>query len=463
MSGQLARAGTRKTRAILHVDMDAFFVSVEERDNPSLKGKPVVVGGTGRRGVVAAANYAARVYGVRSAMASAMAKRLCPHAIFLPGDHKRYSEVSKQVMAIFHDVTELVEPLSLDEAFLDVSGSQRLQGPAPQIAATIRARVANDVNLTCSVGVAPSKLVAKLASVEAKPQIEGRVVKPGAGVFVVRPHEVEGFLRPLPVRAMWGVGPKTAERLARVGISTVGEMADLPLDTLISAVGDASGRHLNAVANGIDDRPVEPQREAKSISHEETFATDRYDINDLHRELVRMADSVASRLRAAGLRGRTVTIKARYPSFQTVTRSLTLDRPTDQAGPMIAVADELLAKVDVGQGLRLLGLGMTGLTDEVNDQLTFDDVIDLTADGDGPAPADASTEAIDAIRSKFGQAAIGPATLLGRTTRVAPGGRPDDESDDQNVHDRRYSQQHRMQPTEKNAQPWGPQDEDFDG
>ncbi len=437
--------------------MDAFYASVEERDDPSLRGKPLVVGGTGRRGVVAAANYQARVFGVRSAMPSSIARRRCPQAIFLPGNHKLYADVSRQVMAIFRSVTDLVEPLSLDEAFLDVTGAQRLQGAAPEIAAAIRDRVRAEVDLSCSVGVAPSKLVAKLASVEAKPQIKGRRVTPGSGVHVVTPEGVEDFLRPLPIRAMWGVGPKTAERLARLGIATVGELADLPLETLIGAVGEASGRHLHAVSNGRDERPVEPERETKSISHEETFATDRFDRDGLHRELVGMADSVASRLRSAELRGRTVTIKARYPSFQTVTRSLTLGQPTDQGPVIVAVADELLDKVDLDQGLRLLGVGVSGLTHEVNEQLTFDDLAGQTADHTGASgkPAVASTEAIDTIRARFGPAAIGPATLLGKPQRVAPGGQPDPEADD--------SRSRETPIKERFAQPWGPQDECLDG
>ncbi len=405
------RERTPSSRAILHVDMDAFYVSVEERENPSLRGKPVVVGGPGNRGVVAAANYPARVFGVRSAMASSMARRLCPHAIFLPGDHKRYADVSQSVMSIFRDVTELVEPLSLDEAFLDVTGSQRLQGPAPKIARSIRSRVQEEVGLTCSVGLAPSKLIAKLASEAAKPKIVGRRIEPGAGVRVVRVNEVQNFLRPLPVRAMWGVGPKTAERLTRLGIQTVGELADLPLAMLISSLGEANGHHLHEVSNGRDERPVVPGRETKSISQEETFATDVFDGELMHRELVRMSDSVASRLRAAGVRGRTVSIKARYPDFQTVTRSLTLERPTDQAPRILAVADELLSKVDVDLGLRLLGVGVSGLTSEIQDQLSFDDLAGTTT-GEQAASSVASTQAIDEIRARFGQAAIGPAAIV---------------------------------------------------
>lgn len=403
--------------SILHVDMDAFFVGVEERENPSLRGKPVVVGGTGNRGVVAAANYEARVFGVKSAMPSARARSLCPHAIFLSGNRDLYVNASNQIMDLFQTITPIVEPLSLDEAFLDVSGGERLLGSAERIAFTIRRRVWDEYELRCCVGVASTKLVAKLASQMAKPQIRAGKVVAGSGVLVVRQVEVEQFLRPLPVRLMWGVGPKTAEKLSRLGVSTVGDVADLELRVLISALGEANGRHLHAVANGEDPRVVEPNRATKSISHEETFPVDLRDRQDLKRELVRMAESVASQSRAAGVKGRTIQLKVRYPSFQTLTRSRTVD-PTDDASAIIRVADELLSQLDISDGVRLLGVGVAGLVTDTADQLSFDDLFSESTHATDLNQAGSTSNAgrdaaIDEIRKRFGASAITRARLAG--------------------------------------------------
>jgi DNA polymerase-4 len=393
-------------RTILHVDMDAFFVSVELLRRPELRRRPVVVGGSGSRGVVAAASYEARAYGVFSAMPSGQARRLCPQAVFLPGDHAHYGEVSGRVMALFRRFTPLVEPLSLDEAFLDVSGAQRLLGDGAGIGRAIRDEVLAQEGLSCSVGVAATKLVAKLASQAAKPRATPSGPVPGSGVHVVAPGTEQDFLRPLPARALWGVGPATLARLERLGVRTVGDIADLPPESLVGALGQANGRHLGRLANGVDPRPVEPDQRAKSIGHEETFATDRHDPDDLGREAVRMADGVAWRLRADGRAARTVTLKVRFGDFRTITRSVTLATPVDEAPEIARAARSLLAEIDPAPGVRLLGVTASGLVEGSGRQLSFDDLA-------GPAWHEASG-AVDAIRERFGDRAIGPASAVGR-------------------------------------------------
>ncbi len=392
-------------RTILHVDMDAFFASVELVRRPELRGKPVVVGGTGRRGVVAAASYEARSYGIFSAMPSAQAQRLCPDAIFLAGDHGLYAEISERVMAVFRDVTPLVEPLSLDEAFLDVTGARRLHGDGPRIARHIRSAIWDNEGLTCSVGIAPNKFLAKLASEQAKPKASRSGPVFGRGIFQVHPGEETAFLHPLPVRALWGVGKATGSRLSGMGVETVGDLAALPVSTLTANLGASIGAHLHALANAVDDRPVEAGREAKSISHEETFAHDLSDPNTIDVELVRQCDAVAQRLRDSDLAARTATLKVRFGDFTTITRRVTADGPFTSSTELLRHARALMATIDPGQGVRLLGVGVSGLGVDPGEQLS----LDLDASGEDPATA-RTDDLLDEVRARFGNDAIGPAS-----------------------------------------------------
>lgn len=425
------------SRWILHVDMDAFYASVEVKDDPRLRGLPVIVGGAGPRGVVASCSYEARVFGVRSAMPAGQARRLCPDAVFLAGRHGRYAEVSRDIHAVFQRFTPVVEGISLDEAFLDITGAIRLFGPPGRIGAQIRQQIYDELGLSCSVGGASVKFLSKLATEAAKPRVDGS----GRGVYIVEPGGELAFLHPHPIEALWGVGPATAKRLRGLGLSTIGDLAGIDPSVLESALGHAAGRQLANLARGIDDRRVEPHREVKSISHEETYATDRRDLDGLKVEIVRMADSVAGRLRQAGLSGRTVTVKYRYGDFSTRTRSMTV--PLTAEGTVIArVGQELLADVDLSGGIRLLGVGVSNLVGAepavAGEQLA----LDLTGGGGsggkgsggkgsggggsgGPAATAATTDAVDAIRARFGAGAVGPAALLGPSgLRVKEPGTP---------------------------------------
>jgi len=422
----------RSGRVILHVDMDAFYASVEQRRDPALRNRPVVVGGTATRGVVASASYEARAYGVRSAMPTAIARRRCPNAVFLPGDHALYAEVSGRVMGIFRSVTPLVEPLSLDEAFLDVTGAGRLLGDGATIAARVRDAIATEEQLACSVGVASSKFLAKLASEVAKPKASPTGPVGGAGVVVVPVGGELDFLHPLPLQALWGVGPAMLERLGVLGITTVGELAALPLATVVAAVGRSTGAHLHALANGHDDRPVVVDRAARSISHEVTFETDRSDGAALVGVLVQLADGVAGRLRRGGIVGRTVVVKVRFADFRTLTRARTLTAATDDAATILRCGRELLASLDVSSGVRLLGLGVRGLGEEeaTAEQLELDLAVPSAGAGAAsarpePSSADrrAANGALDAIRERFGADAIGPAVLAGNGDGLAVLGR----------------------------------------
>jgi DNA polymerase-4 len=393
-------------RVILHVDMDAFFVSVELRRRPELRDRPVVVGGTGRRGVVAAASYEARRYGVFSAMPSARARRLCPDAVFLPGDYDAYASASADVLTIFRGYTPLVEPISLDEAFLDVSSSLRLFGGSGRdVAERIRADVADRLGLTCSVGVAPNKFLAKMASVEAKPRAGPQGIDPGPGIFEVVPGGEVEYLHPLPVRRLWGVGPATHERLGRLGVTTIGDLATVTPAALRGVIGTAAATRLLDLAAGLDERPVEAERPLKSVSHEETFAFDLHERSELRTELVRLSDGVASRLRANGLAARTIALKLRDATFRTATRARTLPQPVDDARAITDVVHALLDTVTPTGGVRLLGVVASKFA-EPAEQLQLDgfDAVD-------GRPGDAS-RAIDRVRGRFGSEAIGPASAL---------------------------------------------------
>ena len=382
---------------ILHVDMDAFYASVELRDRPDLLGRPVVVGGLGPRSVVLSATYEARAFGVRSAMPAGRARRLCPQAIFVPPRHRLYGEVSREIMAIFRAVTPDVEPLSLDEAFLDVSGARRRLGPPRAIAELIRAQVREQQSITCSVGVAPVKFVAKIASARCKP--DGLLVIPAAGVL--------DFLHPLPVAALWGVGDRAGDVLARLGLRTVGDIAHVPSATLRRELG-AAGEHLWALAWGRDERPVVPGREEKSVGAEETFPADVDDPEVIRRELLRLSGRTARGLRAAGCVARTVSVKLRLASFRTITRSRTLGDPTDVAREIYAIACALYegAGLDDGARLRLVGVRAAGLRPAEGSprQLAFDD---------RPAGWREAEQTLDRIARRFGADAVRPAAFFG--------------------------------------------------
>jgi DNA polymerase-4 len=399
-------AGRADGCTLLHVDMDAFFASVEVRRHPELAGTPVIVGGAGNRGVVTSATYEARRYGVHSAMPTARALRLCPTATVLPGDMALYAEVSRSVMALFRSITPLVEPLSLDEAFLDVSGARRRLGDAVEIGEYIRARVYDEQGITCSVGVAGTKFVAKLASTRAKPD----------GLLVVRPPEVMDFLHPLPVGALWGVGPKTEEALLRLGLRTVGDLAHVPVRTLERALGPAAGAHLHALSWGRDPRRVVPDEPERSTGAEETFPTDIDDPAVIHRELLHLAERTAGRLRSTGTLARTVTIKVRFADFATLTRSRTLDVPTDVGQELYDTARTLYDALGLDRArIRLVGVRAERLIDAG----TAAQQLELGAREHGRRDAEL---AADRAARRFGAGAVRPATLLRRHGRPGGGG-----------------------------------------
>jgi DNA polymerase-4 len=414
---------------VLHVDMDCFFAAVEALDDPALAGRPVIVGGTGPRGVVASCSYEARASGVRSAMPMAQARRLCPEAVVLPGRHARYAQVGALLHETLQTFTPLVERVGLDEAFLDVSGAHRLFGTSEQIARRVRDDVRAALRLSCSVGVARTKLVAKLASREAKPRPGPGGRLEGAGVVVVPRSEELAFLSPRPVRDLWGVGPRTAEELARLGVRTIGELARVPRATLERRFGRALGAQLAAFARGEDARPVTPGRPTRSMGHEETFAADVEDAEEIVAHVLRIADAVGGRLRAARLAGRTVTLKVRSGDFRISTRALSLEAPVATGASIGRVAKALLATVETGAGVRLLGVAVGGLVLTEASGATQLSLVDVV-DGGPPGGSRAREEALDAalaeVRRRYGAAAVGRAGALreGRLRVAEPGARP---------------------------------------
>ena len=392
--------------------MDMFYVAVELRRNPQLRGLPVVVGGDGSRGVVAAASYEARRFGVFSAMSSAQAKRLCPQAIFLPGDHDLYSQVSAEVFEVFHTITPLVEGLSLDEAFLDVTGARRLLGEGTKIAEEIRVRVKQATQLTCSVGVAPNKFLAKLASVFAKPRANRDGVEPGHGVYEVQFGRELEFLHPLAVESLWGVGPVTLEKLAALSIKTVGDVAKFDRKILLTVLGNSLGEHLFELSQGIDDRSVEPDRDAKSIGHEETFSTDIKDLAVAQVQLLRLADAVSARCRNAGVGARTISLKIKFADFQVITRAASVEFPVVTTQAMMRLVEPLLREIDISGGVRLLGISARNLVEPEMQLSLFDNASEKSTANELDAAWSSTTSAIDGIRDKFGDAAIKPASAL---------------------------------------------------
>ena len=383
---------------ILHADLDAFFASVEQRDDPRLRGRPVIVGA----GVVLAASYEAKACGVRTAMSGRQALRLCPQAIVVRPRMSAYSEASKAVFRVFQDTTPLVEGLSIDEAFLDTRGMERLAGAPAAIAARLRRDVRERVGLPITVGVARTKFLAKVASAVAKPD----------GLLVVPPDRELAFLHPLPVERLWGVGPVTAERLRRLGITTVAQVAGFPEGALVTVLGRAAGRHLHALAHNRDPRPVERRRRRRSIGSQRALGRRPRSAEELDSVLIGLADRVTRRMRAAGRRGRTVVLRLRFDDFSRATRSQTMLRPTAETQSILAAARDLLgaASPEIGRrGLTLIGIAVTNLGDE----RTLQEELPLWAPGWSALDA-----ALDEVRDRYGADAIKRGVLLGRDAGI---------------------------------------------
>ncbi len=402
-----ARVAGQLSESILHVDMDAFFVEVERRRNPSLVGRPVLVGGTGPRAVVAAASYEARQFGVGSAMPMGEARRRCPGATVVPPDHRVYSECSREVFTVLRSFTPHVEGLSVDEAFLDISGLRLHYEGAAEVGRAVRSRLKDEVGLPASVGGSTTKFLAKLASEEAKPD----------GMFIVEAGSELDFLHPLPVNRLWGVGQATLAGLEALGVETVGELAAVPRATLETRLGAALGMHLHQLANGIDNRSVSPGGEAKSVSVEETYDRDLRETADMHDALLALCDRLSARLNASGIAGRTITIKVRFGDFTTLTRSATLAGPVDHTPDLWDGARDLFARLDVaGRGIRLLGVGLTSLVPRSSPR-------QLSMDNPG---REAASVAAEKVRQRFGADAVIPARLAAPKHGGEGARKPDD-------------------------------------
>jgi DNA polymerase IV len=382
------------TEPILHVDLDAFFVEAERLRNPDLVGKPVAVGGKGGRGVIASASYEARAHGVRSAQPTATALRLCRDLIVVPPSHGRYGELSARVFEIFRLFTPFVEGLSVDEAFLDVSGLRRHFATPVEVAVRVRKEIRGSLGLPASVGIASSKFMAKLASEAAKPDGYRHI-----------PEETElEFLHALPVEALWGVGPATLAGLQRLGVVTIGDLAELPEPAVLGSLGPTQGRHLLDLARGIDHRPVTPDIEAKSISVEETYERDLEGSEVIEAALLAHSQRLADRLRRSGLAARTVTLKVRFADFSTVTRSVTSGGAVDSPRDVYMTATELLSQVDIEGPVRLLGLGGSGLEPGGDPRQ-----LPMGAEENWARVSDA----VAGVRERFGEHSVEPARLLG--------------------------------------------------
>ena len=386
-----------RQRSIIHLDMDAFYPAVEALDKPELRGKPVIVGGSRERGVVSSASYEARRFGVHSAQPIATAIRLCPDGIFMPVRMSRYKEVSRQIFGIFHRFTPLVEPLSIDEAFLDLTGAERLMGQTKVIAKKIRETVLKKTGLTVSAGVASSKFVAKIASDIDKPD----------GLTVVPPDRVMEFLDPLPIKKMWGVGKITQQALARLSVKTFKDLRQIPVEILEKKFGER-GTAMHLLSMGIDERDVEPERETKSIGHEQTFMKDILNPDQAKKEILSLANRVAQRMRREKVRGNTVSLKVKYSDFTQITRAATLFAPTDDTMEIYSISCRLLKKTAVGKRpVRLLGISLSQLSTLENEKQLF-----LFAQDKEYQKRKNLNTALDSICNKFGEKSIRPATLI---------------------------------------------------